>query len=101
MGYGVFGKHPSLSKTQACENVELNVSKNCDPLFSLWPPSSFSKGPVDPSVRNRDKNTVLCLIWKKGSENKLGVTALLTVKTLSSSGVVGVVITKELSYCLK
>ena len=56
---------------------------------------------MDPSVRNRDKNTVLCLIWKKGSENKLGVTSLLTVKTLSSSGVVGVVITKELSYCLK
>ena len=58
-------------------------------------------GPVDPSVRNRDKNTVLCLIWKKGSENQLGVQALLTVKTLSSSGVVGVVTTKELSYCLK
>ena len=58
-------------------------------------------GPVDPSVRNRDKKTVLCLIWKKGSENELGVPALLTVKTLSSSGVVGVVITKELSYCLK
>lgn len=66
-----------------------------------WPPSSFSVGPVDRSVRNRDKNTLLCFIWKKGSENKLGVPALLTVKTLSSSGVVGVVITKELSYCLK
>ena len=58
-------------------------------------------GPLDPSVRNRDKNTVLCLIWKKGSKNELGVPVLLTVKTLSFSGVVGVVITKELSYCLK
>ena len=58
-------------------------------------------GPVDPSLRNRDKNTVLCLIRKKGCENELGVPALLTVKTLSPSGVVGVVITKELSYCLK
>ena len=38
MGYGVFGKHPSLSKTQTCENVELNVSKNCDPRFSLMTP---------------------------------------------------------------
>ena len=58
-------------------------------------------GPMDHSVRNRDKNTELFLIWKKGSENELGVPAFLTVKTLSSSGVVGVVITKELSYCLK
>ena len=35
MGYGVFRKHPSLSKTQASKNVELNVSKNCDALFYL------------------------------------------------------------------
>ena len=38
MGYGVFRKHPSLSKTQACKNVELNVSKNCDALFYLMTP---------------------------------------------------------------
>ena len=43
IGYGVFRKHPSLSKTQSCENIELTVSKNCDlplshdPLLaSLW-----------------------------------------------------------------
>ena len=45
IGYGLFRKHTSLSKKvwgtavftliQTCENVELTLSKNCDPLFSL------------------------------------------------------------------
>ena len=43
---------------QTCENIQLTVSKNCDPLFSLVSPFSFSMDPVDPSVRNPDKNTV-------------------------------------------
>ena len=38
IGYGVFSKHPSLSKAQTCENIQLTVSKNCDPLFSLMTP---------------------------------------------------------------
>ena len=40
IGYGVFRKHPSLSKTQTSKNVELTVSKNCDPLFSIMTPVS-------------------------------------------------------------
>ena len=38
IGLGVFRKHPSLSKTQTGENIELTVSKNCDPLFSPFDP---------------------------------------------------------------
>ena len=45
--------------TQTSElNVELTVSKNCDPPFLPHePPLSFSMGPVDPNVRNPGKNT--------------------------------------------
>ena len=38
IGYAVFRKHPSLSKTHTCENIESTVCKNCDPLFSLMTP---------------------------------------------------------------
>ena len=38
IGLGVFRKHPSLSKTQTGENVELTVSKNCNPFFSSFDP---------------------------------------------------------------
>ena len=59
IGYGVFTKHPSLSKTQTCEKVELTVSKNCDKIFSLMtPPFSFFMGPVDNCLQNPGKNTV-------------------------------------------
>ena len=40
IGYAVFRKHPSLSKTHTCENIESTVCKNCDPLFSLMTPNS-------------------------------------------------------------
>ena len=39
IGYGVFRKQASLSKTQNCENVELTVSKNCTAVSSLMTPS--------------------------------------------------------------
>ena len=48
IGYAVFRKHPSLSKTHTCENIESTV---CDPLFSLMTPNfSFSMGPVEPGL---------------------------------------------------
>ena len=55
IGHGGFRKHPSLSKTQTCEDVELTVSRNCDPPFSLMARCSFSMGPVDPSVQHIKK----------------------------------------------
>ena len=63
IGYGGFRKHPSLSKTQTCENVELTVSRNCDPLFSLMAHCSFSMGPVDPSVQHIKKLHYVHLVW--------------------------------------
>ena len=40
IGYGVLRKHPSLSKTQTCENIELTVSKKNNIMThfspSLW-----------------------------------------------------------------
>ena len=38
IGHGIFRKHSSLSKTQTCENIELSISKTCDPCFSLMNP---------------------------------------------------------------
>ena len=59
IGYGVFRKHLSLSKTQTCENIELTVSKIVTHFSPSWPPFSFSSmGLVDPSVENSGKNTV-------------------------------------------
>ena len=48
MGYGVFRKHPSFSKTQASKNVDLNVSKNCDALFYLMTPFWLLYGSCGP-----------------------------------------------------
>ena len=52
-------KYKVFTLIQTCENVELTVSKNCDPLFSphdlLF---SFSMGTVDPSEENPCKITV-------------------------------------------
>ena len=62
IGYGIFRKHLSFTLTQTCENVELTVSKTCDPLFSLMTPFSFSMGPVDPGVENSGKRTLTGLI---------------------------------------
>ena len=63
IGYGGFRKHPSLSKTQTCEDVELTVSRNCDPPFSLMAHCSFSMGPVDPSVQHIKKLHYVHLVW--------------------------------------
>ena len=51
IGWAVCRKHPSLSTTHTCENVESSLCKNCDPLFSLMTPNfSFSVGPVGPGL---------------------------------------------------
>ena len=75
IGYGGFRKHPSLSKNQTCENVELTVSRNCDPLFSLMAHCSFSMGPVDPSVRHI-KNYTMCTWYDLIFENLLAMTTI-------------------------
>ena len=52
-------KYKAFTLTQTCElDIEITVSKNCEPLFS-WPPFSSSMGPVDPSVENPGKNTAV------------------------------------------
>ena len=75
IGYGGFRKHPSLSKTQTCENVELTVSRNCDPFFSLMAHCSFSMGPVDPSVQHI-KNYTMCTWYDLIFENLLAMTTI-------------------------
>ena len=56
-------KYEVFTLTQTCEvKVEVTVSKNCDPLFSLMTPFICSMGRVDPKVENPGKNSVLTLI---------------------------------------
>ena len=53
----MFRKHPSLSKTHNCENVELLYLKVVTRFSPSRSPFSFSVGPVDPSVQNPGNNT--------------------------------------------